>query len=273
LVIAVVAVLVHGYGMSEMKIERRLPALTAATDSVSVERGRHLAQTVCAGCHSSAPSLTLTGSPFDFFQNSPMGTLYAPNLTSGGELEEYSDAELARAIREGIDHHGRPLFLMPSGSFHGMSDRDLRAIIGYLRSQPSDTSTTPPRKLKPLAYLLLGLHLMKTSAQPAITGPVPDVPEAPTSEYGRYLTPLMACKECHNSNYRGHKAEGLGPPPAPDILAVAHRYPLAIFDQAVRGGISPTGKPLNPQLMPWPGYSNLTDTELVAIYQFLKTLP
>jgi mono/diheme cytochrome c family protein len=49
-----------------------------------------------------------------------------------GNREPYTEATLARAIREGIDSEGRPLsYLMPR---YALSDEDMAALVGYLRT-------------------------------------------------------------------------------------------------------------------------------------------
>jgi len=49
-----------------------------------------------------------------------------------GEREPYTDATLARAIREGLDSEGRPLnYLMPN---FDLNDADMAALIAYLKS-------------------------------------------------------------------------------------------------------------------------------------------
>ena len=51
--------------------------------------------------------------------------------TMRGDREPYTDATLARAIREGIDTQGRPLnYLMPH---FALNDADMAALIGYLK--------------------------------------------------------------------------------------------------------------------------------------------
>jgi len=62
-----------------------------------------------------------------------------------GDREPYTDATLARAIRDGVDSEGRPLdFLMPR---YDLDDDAMAALIGHLRrldkaSVPGVTSTT-----------------------------------------------------------------------------------------------------------------------------------
>src|SRR5882672_6774332 len=48
-----------------------------------------------------------------------------------GDREPYTDATLARAIREGLDSEGKPLsYLMPR---FALNDTDIAALIGYLK--------------------------------------------------------------------------------------------------------------------------------------------
>src|SRR5437588_8164328 len=49
-----------------------------------------------------------------------------------GNRDPYTDATLARAIREGLDSQGRPLsYLMPR---YALGDDDMAALVGYLRT-------------------------------------------------------------------------------------------------------------------------------------------
>ena len=42
---------------------------------------------------------------------------------------------------------------------------------------------------------------------------------------------------------------------------------------AIRRGITPTGKVLNGEFMPWPYFAQMTDDELAAIWLYLESLP
>ena len=45
------------------------------------------------------------------------------------------------------------------------------------------------------------------------------------------------------------------------------------FMTAIREGLAPSGHQLNPKLMPWKTYRNLTDEELQATWLYLQSLP
>ena len=177
---ALLAVLViHGYGLANGQEDRPLLALRVRPDPALKERGRHLAALACAGCHGANDSLPLAGGAANFLHEpgSPaLGMLAAPNLTPGSGVNRYTDAELGRAIREGLNAERRPMLVMPSNDFRGLSDRDLAALIAYLRSQPAVAHATPPRRISLLAYLLLGMQANETSLHPPVGVPADAVP-------------------------------------------------------------------------------------------------
>lgn len=258
-----------GWMAVERSVERAVPAFAASTDSEAIERGRQLAIAGCS-CHGNLGG-PLSGGTEPLFDSLPLGTLWAPNLTPGGVLARYSDAELARATREGIDPTGRPLAIMPSHLFRTMADRDLAAIIGFLRSQPGVERDVPARRLGLLPYLLVGTRVVPTSVQPAVTGPISGPLPAAEPGYGLYVARMLSCVECHGENLSGGTPRSFGPPAGPDLLIVAHRNSFETFAHAVRNGVGSDGRPLNPRVMPWPGYSVLGDEELQAIYEFLRS--
>ena len=50
-------------------------------------------------------------------------------------------------------------------------------------------------------------------------------------------------------------------------------WTLEQFGAALRTGVRPDGRKMEPQYMPWSAFSALTDTEVEALYQYLQTLP
>jgi hypothetical protein len=74
------------------------------------------------------------------------GTLVAPNITPDPEtgVGNFTDDQLARAIREGISHDGQTLFpMMPYAHHRRMSDEDLTSVIVYLRALPPIPNPLP----------------------------------------------------------------------------------------------------------------------------------
>jgi mono/diheme cytochrome c family protein len=66
----------------------------------------------------------------------PWGLAVSRNLTPDASgLKDWSDAEIARAIRDGVRRDGTPLKPpMGYGFYKTMSDADMAALIGYLRT-------------------------------------------------------------------------------------------------------------------------------------------
>ena len=50
-------------------------------------------------------------------------------------------------------------------------------------------------------------------------------------------------------------------------------YALAQFSAALRTGVRPDGRKMEPQYMPWSAFSAMTDTEVEALYRYLGSLP
>ena len=69
----------------------------------------------------------------------------APNLTPGGELIAWKEADFIKAIRTGITLSGHPLDpkQMPWEHYKNFSDDELKAIWVYLQSVPKHETTIP----------------------------------------------------------------------------------------------------------------------------------
>jgi mono/diheme cytochrome c family protein len=118
-----------------------------------IARGERLAN-LCVSCHTSGNQLPLSGSNFAVkFEFPPLGTLYAPNLTPSGNIKDWTDREVIRAIREGVHKNGRSLLVMPSATMRNMSDEDVQALVAYLRSQLATGQPTPDVQFNVLAWL------------------------------------------------------------------------------------------------------------------------
>lgn len=235
-----------------------------------VARGRQIAN-LCAGCHSPNGQPPLSGQDFGAGFPVPFGTLYARNLTPGGEIKDWTDGEVVRAIREGVHKSGRSLIIMPASAFHRLSDEDAASIVAFLRSQPPVTPDAPPNNLNVLGALLIGtLFSQAQTVQPHISAPIVAPPPGATAEYGNYLANF--CRECHGENFEGRPPGPEGGGPIPALKGVVSKWTEEQFTKTIRTGTKPDGTALG-EGMPWKDISaSSSDTDLQALYAFLKTV-
>ena len=225
----------------------------------------------CALCHSHNASVPLVGENFSQ-GGPPVGTLYAANLTPAGEIKDWSDGEIIRAIRDGVHKSGRALIIMPSEVFHNLSDVDVQSIVAYLRSQPAIGPNTPTTQLNVVGALFIGAGLAPTSAQPPITQPIVAPAEGASADYGQYLVSILGCRLCHGENLTGGKSGGPGPPAGPNLMVILTKWRVEDFIQTLRTGVDPYNHRLA-EGMPWKAISAFaSDTDLTAIYAYLHGL-
>jgi cytochrome c553 len=106
-----------------------------------VKYGEYLAGPLghCMDCHTpwvkGVPDMAKIGAGGNPF-NGPWGVSVARNLTPHETgLKGWSDAEIARAIREGVRKDGTPLKPpMAYGWYRNINDADMKALVAYLRS-------------------------------------------------------------------------------------------------------------------------------------------
>ena len=121
--------------------------ITAPPASDKVAYGAYLAGPLghCVECHTPMGSdhhqqfATLLGAGGMQF-NGPWGLSVAKNITSDPEqgLGKWTDAEIERAIRSGVDKDGHPLKPpMGYGYYSKISADDMAALIAWLRSLPA----------------------------------------------------------------------------------------------------------------------------------------
>jgi cytochrome c553 len=168
-----------------------------------------------------------------------------------------------------------------------LSDDDIVAIISFLRSQQPVRNVVPEHELNAVGKMLMA-YLIKP-AGPSKT-PLAHTPaEAVTVERGEYLANNVAnCKGCHSKrsmkdgSYIGEPFAGGGemvmdddptrmlvtPNLTPDS-ATGHIYQWS-EDQFVARFRA--GKLLPSSHMPWTSFARMSDTDLRAIYRFLRSL-
>ncbi len=258
----------NGYNRFFAERPNPVPPLTVAGTPEQVERGRTIART-CAGCHSPNADFPLVGQ--DFAANGPpLGTLWAPPLTAS-HFSEWSDGEIARAVREGVHKSGRSLLIMPAEALRQMSDEDVSALIAFIRTHDPETPPAPETRLSLSGALLLNVAPFQTAREP-LSGPV-DAPErGPTAEYGDYLLSVSGCRDCHGGNLAGVPPDPNGPPPGPNLTGVGTSYSEEQFIALFRSGMRADGQPLGPG-MEWRDYELYTDDDFRAMYAYFQELP
>lgn len=271
LVVGIAGIWINANRQLTATVTRGVPNVQVQTTPDKIARGRYLVSTVpgCAGCHASnsqADPPVLDGGVLE--DAAALGYFPAPNLTPGGRLKNWSDGEIARAITEGISKDGRPLIIMPSENFKELSQDDLTAVIAYLRSMPSVDRELGNVSLSPLGIILLGTGQVPTSVQQPYQSK-PPIQAGPTKEFGTYLVTIAGCRDCHGKNLDG-KDQPPGPPPGP-TLQIVKTWTDQQFLTTLRTGKDPSGKSLDPNLMPWQQFGKLSDNDLKAIYEYLRS--
>ena len=245
------------------------------TDAESIAYGKHRAETLCEGCHGK----DLSGIE-NWFNAGPLGTVDSANLTSGDGgfgQEIASDEDYVNAIRHGVDPEGKPIFMpaVVAGSY--LSDKDMGAIIAYVKSVPPVDHKLDGQKFTPLAKIMLAVGVIEklpvetVSHKTQVTAPVPAV----SVEYGEYLVNTHDCRVCHGPQLNG------GPFPDPTITLISPNltpggelgfWTEEEFVETIRTGVTPSGHKFN-EHMPWEQFKLLTDDEIKAIFVYLQSIP
>jgi mono/diheme cytochrome c family protein len=268
-------------------------------DQALIKHGEYLANhvMVCMDCHSKrdwtkfsgtlvAGSLGQGGEVFNEQFGFP-GTFTSKNITPTN-LAEWSDGEIFRAITCGVNKNGEPLFpVMPYLRYGEADAKDISAVIAYLRTlQPIENKVAASKANFPMNFII------HTIPQKATMGTRPDTTNL--VEYGKYLTNIAACGECHTKQEKGKPVEGME-------FAGGFEFPLPDFgtcrsanitsDVTGIGGWSEAAfirrfkayadssyqaptvqKGYFNTVMPWTMYAGMTETDLKAIYHYLKSL-
>jgi len=247
--------------------------VTVPSDSAGIARGRHIAFAIgkCTECHGQDLGGQLLGDNFIF------GRLVASNLTTGqgGRALLYDDPTLARAIRHGINQDGKPLKVMPSEAFQYLSDEDAGALVAYIRSIPAVNRELPSTRVGPMArvlWLVTNFPLIPARGVDHQRVPPVSMPEAASVEYGKYLADVGSCTGCHGPGLSGGSM-GSDKPASNLTPAGIGTWTEADFVRALREGKRPVGADIDSLAMPWKAVGKMTDSEIHAVWLFLKSVP
>jgi hypothetical protein len=217
------------------------------------------------------------------------GRLCIRNITPDPEtgIGDWTDGEIARAIREGVSRDGEALFpIMPWFMYTGMSDEDVAAVIAYLRAQPPVKSFRPERELD------FPLNIVFRFYPRPLEGPVASIPQSDTVAYGKYLTKVARCEFCHTQRAsRGElepRQDRLMSGGVPFFMGTEMHYSKNLTSHPDGLGnwtkelfiarFRVTTKPFpvkeeDNSEMNWVEFSGISDEDLGAIWDYLQTLP
>lgn len=236
------------------------------TDSLSLERGRHIARTRgCFGCHGQSLEGKVFTDEWPWVERA-----VAPNLAR--HAREHDADALERAIRQGVGHNGRALWSMPSYNWAHLSDEDVAALIAFLRSAPAVEKELPEGQLGWRARWVIATG--KEGHMADWRQSVPDLLLDPTDDpslvRGEYLA-MTACNECHGLDLRGANAQ---PDIATPDLALVGAYTWEEFNHLMDTGLPRDGRETLGLMttVARDRFASFTDQEREDLYAFLRTL-
>lgn len=275
-------------------------------------RGAYIVNNIgaCGGCHTTRDGATkmedfvtmgesttgyLAGG--NDFVIEGMGQFTIPNLTPDMEtgIGGWTDDEIMRAVRDGVNRHGDLMFpMMPFNQYQHMSDEDVKSIVAYLRSVPAIKQPKPRLETDVgfMGNLMLGTfgvahHVaVKSVPQPDMTDKI---------AYGKYVMRLGHCAECHSSSSMQPRAEDdplymggdVEADPilenivgkiymrnlTPDVETGLGKYTAEQIKTAIRTSKRLDGKMMAPPMSIFvPHYSTASDEDLDALVAYLKSL-
>lgn len=262
-------------------------AACAQDNAALLMRGKYLMEGVvaCANCHiarnDKGEPLYDKGLSGGMLFDDAAFKAYAPNITPDPEtgIGKWTDAQLAKAIREGIRPDGRLIGPpMPVPFYRNLSDADLAAIIAYLKAQPPVKHVVakstyhiplPPNYGPPVEHVIA----------PA---------QASTRQYGEYLANIGHCMDCHTPRGKNGMlimsrlgaggqvikwpggSEAVTPNLTPDESGLKS-WSDAQIERAIREGIDKNGIHLR-RIMAFDWYKNIDAQDMSALIAYLRSL-
>jgi mono/diheme cytochrome c family protein len=259
-------------------------AAALQAQSAQLDRGKYLVEGIaaCGNCHAARNDkgevIESRGLSGGMQFEAPVFKAFAPNITPDPEtgIGKWSDAELGKAIREGVRPDGSIIGPpMPIEFLRAMSDEDLAAIIAYLRAQAPVRNAVTKSQYK----------IKLTSYGPAL-GKVKAPDQTDSVKYGAYLVSLGHCLECHTPQVKGQldmTKRGTGgrtfDGPFGQSLSrnlTPHESGLKSWSdtdiaRAVQQGVSRDGNRLKPP-MAYDSYRKVSSADMRSVIGYLRTL-
>jgi mono/diheme cytochrome c family protein len=277
LLVLVAAVAMAGKSMGERKRARTVSVAVQpvawATEAVALDRGRYLYQSRgCAECHGR------DGGGREFINDGKGMRISGPNITLGGATTRYTAEDWVRIVRHGVRANGTAAFIMPSEDYARFTDTDVAALVGYVRTLPPLAGGVAVVELPLPVLALYGFGAIQDAFEKIDHAAAPTQPviAAVNAQHGAYVANM--CIGCHGPGLSGGTIPG-GPPdwPAAANLTPGEgsalvRYPeVNSFVTMLRSGKRVDGTPI--RVMPFDSLRELDDTDVQALYTYLKTVP
>lgn len=268
------------------------PDIHVDVTETRINRGEAIAHLQCLSCHADNNN-QLTGKRLEDLP-ALFGNVYSRNITQDKEkgIGNWTDGQLIYFLRTGLRPDGTTVFMPQYGL---MADEDIKSVIAWLRSdrfpvRPSKTEA-PPSEYSFVAKML-SWTIMKPGTYPEQPISLPD--SSNTVALGRYISTAVAdCYGCHSADYldldgknpertKGYFGGGSkftdesGKPilsaniTFDETTGIGKKYTKEQFIQTIKTGVRPDGSVLRYPMMPRP---TMTDAEVAAIYDYLKTVP
>ena len=175
---------------------------SAQAQSDLVKRGDYLVNTImtCSNCHSpKGPHGDIPDKKFSggLSWDTPAFKVTAPNITEDKEtgIGKLSDADIKKLLRTGIGPNGYHIaMIMPTGFYHIMTERDLNAVVAYLRTiKPIKNKVPDP------VYEMEQVE----NVMPGGETPYNETMFSDHIKHGFYLATIGHCMECHTPMVKG----------------------------------------------------------------------
>ena len=261
---------------------------TANAQSDLVKRGDYLVNGIltCGNCHTpKGPPAAIAGKDFSggLSWDEPPFKVTAPNITPDKEtgIGKWSDADIKKVLRTGERPNGvHVAMIMPTGFYHIMTDRDLNAVVAYLRTlKPISNKVADPFYKMPQVE-----HVLPGGEKPYTEAMLGD-----KVKKGFYLATIAHCMECHTPMVKGVRqwdtrlGTGGFEFPGPWGVSVSRNitssktkgigtWTDAQIKTAITTGVSKDGSHLKPP-MGFHYYSTVSADDLDAIVAYLRTVP
>jgi mono/diheme cytochrome c family protein len=262
---------------------------SALAQSDLVKRGDYLVNGVltCGNCHTpkGPTGADVMDKAFSggLSWDEPPFKVTAPNITPDKEtgIGKWSDADIKKALRTGVRPDGVQLaMIMPTDFYEIVTERDMDAIVAYLRTLKPIKNTVPAP-----VYKMKQIH----HAFPGADKPYTEAMMSDKLKKGFYLATIAHCMECHTPmGPKGREfATKLGTGgfdfPGPWGVSTSRNitqsktkgigaWTDAEIKRAITTGVSKDGSKLKPP-MGFHYYATMTGGDLDAIVAYLRTVP